>query len=94
MNQATATAALDTQDQLESRLERADAMLRLLTSTSDVDAHTLQVVALDVAEHVQEARQLCQQLACQQKGPAPAGQPLSCMSCLTVRLYQRRPAAL
>lgn len=92
MNQAT--AALDTQDQLESRLERADAMLRLLTSTNDVDAQTLQTVALDVSEHIQEARQLCQQLACQQKGPTPAGQPLNCMSCLTVRLYQRRPAAL
>lgn len=86
------TSIQEQQDQLEASLARADAMLRLLTSTNDIDAQTLQTVALDVADHVQEARQLCQALA-QRKGPALSGQPLD-LSCLSVGFVQRPPVAL
>lgn len=68
---------LDARDQLESRLARVDAMLQLMARCPDIDAQTLQTVALDAADHIQLARQLCQILpAGQQKGPAHSGQPL------------------
>ncbi|MCW6036799.1 hypothetical protein K4A83_11075 [Spirulina subsalsa FACHB-351] len=83
------------QDQLETRLARADSLLQLLASCQDVDSATLQTAALDVQEHVQQAREICQALvAAQRKGPALSRQPLDCMTCLSVRLYQRPPAAV
>lgn len=85
----------DQRDQLETRLARADAVLTLLASANGIDVETLQSVALDAADHVQEARQLCQSLAAaQQKGPALSRQPHDCLTCLSVRVFQRPPAAL
>lgn len=83
-------------DQLETRLARADTLLRLMASSPDVDAGTLQTVAQDVADHITTARQICEALvaAQQQKGPALSRQPLDCFTCLSVRLVQRPPAAL
>ncbi|KAE9624480.1 hypothetical protein [Parasedimentitalea maritima] len=82
----------DQRDQLETRLARADAVLKLLASANGIDVETLQSVALDASDHVQEARQLCQLLASsQQKGPALSRRPHDHM---TVRVFQRPPAAL
>jgi hypothetical protein len=89
------TTIQDQRDQLETRLARADAVLKLLANTSGIDVETLQSVALDAADHVQEARQLCQSLAAaQQKGPALSRQPHDCLTGLSVRFYQRPPAAV
>ena len=82
------------QDQLEAKLARADAVLRLLTKSGDVDADTLQSVALDAADHIHEAQQIHQSLALSmnEKGPAPKRQPLDCSTCTFVR-YQAMAAS-
>lgn len=81
-------------DQLETRLDRADAVLTLLASAQDVDPQTLQSVALDAADHIKQAREIYQALArAQQKGPALSRQPLGCFTCVSVAVGQRPPAA-
>lgn len=81
-------------DQLETRLDRADAVLTLLASAQDVDPQTLQSVALDAADHIKQAREIYQVLAsAQQKGPALSRQPFGCITCLSVSVGQRPPAA-
>jgi len=62
-------------DQLECRLERADAIIRLLTNTSEMDLQTLQTVAMDAGDHLREAMRLHQEIATQKEGPANDGQP-------------------
>lgn len=88
------SAIQEQHDQLETRLARADTLLKLMAGSPGADAATLQTVAQDVADHISTARQICQTLlVAQQKGPALSRQPLDCISCLSVRFVQRPPAA-
>lgn len=72
------------QDQLETKLARADAVLRLLASSGDIDAKTLQSVALDAADHIHDAQEIHQSLviSMNKKGPARQRQPLDCSTCV------------
>lgn len=94
----TDETAFEVQDALEERLARANALLRLLTQTDNVDTQTLQSVAQDASDHLIQAQSLCQSLAAaHQKGLAferqPSGTAIS-MHLVGAALHQCPPAAL
>lgn len=91
------TTAFDVQDQLEERLARATAVLRLLSQSEGIDSETLQSVAQDAADHVTQAQSLCQALADEhKKGLTLERQPYETALSMHLvgALHQRPPAAV